>query len=873
MGLSPKTCFLEIPMLQTETLAKPVMRVELLSHAFKVTHFDDRGKVCLLDFARGMTKTGLVRVGRNQFERRIVATFAAAKADRSEFRFHRNQFPEFLYHIARYGWSAKHLEVIERPLFTPCEVTHPLKDQRPPHDYQVMLADYLVAPCHPDFAPSKVVTLQTGKGKALPLYAKLKTPTGWMTMGEAKVGDVLSAPDGTTTRITAVYPQGPLQLYRVTFADGRAVECCAEHLWKVFYINTSPNQRWKVVNTMEMLRLISMPNSRVYVQLIEPAETPDAELPVDPYLLGLLLGDGCLRQGEILFSSADDFLLDQLKQLLPAGCELKHRDRYDYVVRPAAPLRTALQDLGVYDFLSQTKDIPKVYLSGSTRQRLALLQGLLDTDGTVQKSGSVSFCSTSFELARAVQYLVRSLGGIAALRPRSVTYTYGGVKKAGRLAYEVDIRYKRPSELFRLPRKLERVNDENQYAQDLKLRVISIVPSRVNEAQCIAVDHPDKLFITDDFIVTHNTFTDLLANHRIGQRAVLVIKGMYVDKWIADVEGAYHYKRGDLLVVRGSKDLINLMNLALAGELTAKFIIITSKTMYAYLKAYDTFNGVIESVYPISPDDFYEKLGVGVRHIDEVHQEFHANYRQDMYTHVPKTISLSATLDSDDPVLNRFYEVMWPLPTRAPEVAYDRYIAMVALWYDFAEPHKIRTLGATGQYDHRELEKSLIRHKTMLKNYLDMIAAIVDREFVQVFESGQSMLIYCGLTQMCTLVRDHLRARFPQLTVNRYTEEDSYEEHFLKGDIVVTTIQSAGTAVDRPNLRNTLMTVALSSKQSNIQVLGRTRRLKDWPNVTPKFIFLAARNIPKHVQYTKEKFQKLDGKVLSARELQTSFKI
>ena len=518
----------------TDSVSRPAMRIELLSHGFKVTGFDDRGKVALLDFARGMAQYGLVKVGRNQFERKMLRVFAAATQARTEFRFHRNQFQDFLYHIAAYGMSAKDLLVTERPMYEPVKCEHPLKDTRPPHDYQEMLASYLEGPCPPQYAPSKVVTLQTGKGK---------------------------------------------------------------------------------------------------------------------------------------------------------------------------------------------------------------------------------------------------------------------------------------------------------------------------------------------------TFTDLLAIHRIGLRAVLVIKGMYVDKWISDVESAFHYKKGDLMVVRGAKDLVALMQLAVAGELHAKFIIITSKTWYTYMKTYETLNGLVDGLYPIPPDEFYEKLGAGVRNIDEVHQDFHCNYRQDLYTHTPKTISLSATLDSDDPVTNRFYEVVWPLSIRAPEVEYDKFILMQALWYSLNDPYRIRWKGGTGQYSHVEYEKSLMRNKTMLKNYFEMITAVVHKEFVSVFEKGQSMLVYFAMKEMCTLYQAFLRQRYPQLEVNRYVDEDDYDECFMKGDVVCTTFQSAGTAVDRPNLRITLMTIALSTKQGNIQLLGRTRRLKDWPTVTPKFIFLAAREMPKHVDYTKAKFEKLDGKVLNAQEFQTSFRV
>lgn len=370
------------------------------------------------------------------------------------------------------------------------------------------------------------------------------------------------------------------------------------------------------------------------------------------------------------------------------------------------------------------------------------------------------------------------------------------------------------------------------------------------------------------------SFIALQAVMAIGQRAMLVIKGMYVDKWIEDVEDSYHLKKGELMVVRGAAHLKLLIELAQAGELTAKFIICTSKTIFNYMKTYETFNGQWGDgdVYGAIPEKLYETLGVGVRIIDEVHQDFHCNFRQDLYSHVPKTIALSATLDSDDPTMNRIYELTWPLATRAPAMKYDKFIVMKALWYSLNRPNKIRCTNAMKQYSHTKFEQSLMKDPEMLHNYMSMIADIVVTSFVRVYEPGQRMLIFCATVELCTQLTAFLAERNRDLKVSRYVMDDEYEQ-LLTSDISVSTLLSAGTAVDIPNLRVTLMTTALSSKQANIQALGRTRRLKDWPTVTPEFLFLSAREIDKHVQYTRQKAEKLDGKVLSYKEYQTPYRI
>lgn len=853
---------------------KSSMRIDVYSHGFKVSGFDYMGKKALLDFCRGLAQYGLVKVGRNQFDRQMLRVFAATTKERTEFRFHRHQYQDFLYHLAAYGIPHKYLDIHEWPMYEPEAVEFKLKDTRPPREKQVPIIEYMNAP-----GATKVTTLQTGGGKAQPLDAAIKIPGGWTTMGDVKVNDLVTSRDGSATRVTAVYPQGEKEIYRVTFADGRSTECCAEHLWKVFYINTVPHRRWRVVDTTEMMRLLAMPNPRVYIDLAEPEVDQNVELPLDPYLLGALLGDGHTGHKAIHFSSADQFLLDEVARLLPASLEMKHRGAYDYQISGAKgsesnPIVDLLREMELAGCRSWEKFIPEVYLTAGREQRLALLQGLMDTDGTVGRdNGTVSFCTTSLDLAVHTQYLVRSLGGIASISPKQTVFTYKGDRKNGRVAYIVSIRYKKPSELFRLPRKKERTNDENQYSADLKLRVMSVEYVGRKQAQCIAVEHPEHLYVTDGFVVTHNTFIGLRTTSMIGQRTALVLKGMYVEKWIPDVEGHLDLKKGDLMVVRGADHLAALMHLAIAGELKAKFIIITSKTMFNYMKTYEALNGVMDEIFPIPPDKFYETIRAGVRIIDEVHQDFHCNFRQDLYTHIPKTISLSATLDSDDQFMNRMYEIVFPQHLRAPEQEYHRFIEMIGLEYSINDIKRVRLKGGSGQYSHAEVEKSLMRNKQMLQNYFDMITAIAYKEFISVFEKGQSMLIQFSLKEMCTQFVAHLKRKYPHLEVNRYIDEDDYEENFMKGDIVVSTIGSSGTAVDRPNLRVTFMTVALSSKQSNIQVLGRTRPLKDWPDVTPKFLFLSCREIPKHREYTEGKLEKLDGKVLSSKVMQTGFRV
>ena len=369
----------------------------------------------------------------------------------------------------------------------------------------------------------------TGSGKSQPLDAKVMTPAGWKLMGNLRVGDLVSTPDGQAAPITGVFPQGELDIYRITFEDGRSTEASAEHLWEVHHkhwngkfkpgVSCAGAARPRTITTQQIIDLKASNAGKFSVRLTTPVLQERKDLPLNPYLLGALLGDGGLSGGNVRFSSDDAEILEAVAEACPAGVTLKNypgcQHPRDYIladprgrnsggVYAVNPVRVELEKMGLMGCLSGDKFIPELYKMGSAEQRLLVLKGLMDTDGFAGASGSASFCSVSKRLAEDVQYLVRSLGGIARISTKVPTYTHKGEKRHGQLAYIVNIRHPDPAGLFALPRKSERLFDY-QYADSLKLGIEKVELVGRKQAQCIMVDHPDHLYITDDFIVTHNT--------------------------------------------------------------------------------------------------------------------------------------------------------------------------------------------------------------------------------------------------------------------------------------------------------------------------------------------------------------------------------
>lgn len=339
------------------------------------------------------------------------------------------------------------------------------------------------------------VTVRAGHGhvivvdwKAQPLDAKILTPTGWRLMGDLVVGDQVIGANGRAVIVEGVYPQGAKEVFDVRFKDGSTTRCTDDHLWATRW----PGQSEVTVRTLAEIRSLK---SRCYVPAVQPVDfAAGASLPLDPYLLGALLGDGTLRaNGSVGFTSDDDDLVADL--VLPAGVSAKVEGpqawSFTSTTRPNM-LRSGLRDLGLLGKRAWEKSVPQPYLLASTADRLAILRGLMDTDGSIDLYGRISFQSASSQLAEDVLWLVRSLGGRATYK---VWPMHGGANYHAHCVY-----FRLPECPFRLARKALRWHPPKH---SMDRGIVEAVPAGVAETQCIRV--AGGLYVTDDFIVTHNS--------------------------------------------------------------------------------------------------------------------------------------------------------------------------------------------------------------------------------------------------------------------------------------------------------------------------------------------------------------------------------
>lgn len=369
-------------------------------------------------------------------------------------------------------------------------------------------------------SPAVLGVASTGLGKAQPLDAKVLTPTGFVPMGSLRVGHLVCTPRGRVARVSGVYPQGIKPVYRVTLNDGANTECCREHLWAVRTKSAKHLGRgYLLKTTAELVGDLhdGNGNNKWFIPVTSPVVLAATSLPIDPYVVGVLIGDGGLKH-RVMLSSADEFIIEEVNRRLLLETSITHVSGCDYILRgnrhpgrTGSLLRNLLTEVGLFGKGAKDKFIPYIYQHATIDDRIALLRGLMDTDGTVRLDGHAEFNTVSSRLAFDVRDLVRGLGGVTKVRDKAPGwYTHRGERRLGQPSFRITITLNGINP-FLLPRKAERANTNKIQGQTRAIR--SIKPSRQAECQCIAIDDPDGLYLTDNHIVTHNTiiFASIIA--------------------------------------------------------------------------------------------------------------------------------------------------------------------------------------------------------------------------------------------------------------------------------------------------------------------------------------------------------------------------
>ena len=357
-----------------------------------------------------------------------------------------------------------------------------------------------------------------GTGKAMPKDTLIPTPDGEKLLGEIKVGDFVFDRKGHPTKVLGVYDRGVRRCFELTFSDGRKTRCCDEHIWPCY----TSKKNLKNLTLQEMMekgiRISAKSGARFRMPINGCVEFSEKELPVHPYILGVFLGDGCCKERYLTLSSNDLPVVEKVAKILNATAEKLSENNYSWRFMKGGKAITTKEVFGdIASWVmrgSNEKAIPAYYLHGSSDQRIALLQGLFDTDGSVssKSNGLASFSTTSSELYAGVSYLLRSLGLSASTSSKAVCR--GRVKQNGTCSTDYVVRtHLKPDQFdvcFSLPRQIEKLKAVFGAFKRPSKCTERVALTDVREIEpcdqvCILVDNPEHLFLANDFLVTHNT--------------------------------------------------------------------------------------------------------------------------------------------------------------------------------------------------------------------------------------------------------------------------------------------------------------------------------------------------------------------------------
>lgn len=394
--------------------------------------------------------------------------------------------------------------------------------------------------------------------------------------------------------------------------------------------------------------------------------------------------------------------------------------------------------------------------------------------------------------------------------------------------------------------------------QFVKLESIHYVGKK--DVQCIAIDHPDKLYVTNDSIVIHNTFTSLYTVKETGRRAAYFMPAKYLSNWEEAVEKFYVEGEESSRFVSGSDQLRKLIKEAKEGKKLESNILFSSNTFGAWLKMYEKERKVFNrTYYGVTPDKLWKLLGIDTVVIDEAHEFLHFNHKLFMYLNVHKSISLTATYESKDKLTTEIHELMHPKRTRYVPPPPKKYTESVNWLYEVVDPEKVRITYDGNAYSHHAFETSLLRHPKRRARFYEMIEESLRVDFFDIKDPGQSAIVYLASVDNCKDLASRLQKKHPELLVTFFVAGSDYTKEFLDADIVVSTLGKSGTAVDKPGLRTVILTIGIDSHAAFKQVLGRLREIE---GKATRFSMFVASNIEKQYRYYKDK-----GSILKERTL------
>lgn len=355
----------------------------------------------------------------------------------------------------------------------------------------------LLDDCLDYIRPSTVTTIMA-LPNCLDLNTSILTTKGFKKVTDLTYKDKVLNSDGEVCNIVSFTDTDEIECYEIETTDGRKIISSYNHNHPIYYYGNIHQENYKITRgykheywtSEKIYNEMQKPHrhNKIFIKEFNDIHTKDKQLPVDPYVLGVLIGDGCLTCSGLRYCKPSQEVFNKVKSKLPEAEVRFSPNGKDVIINDDGDIKKYIKEVGL-NVYSYEKFIPEEYkVNLSKQQKLDLLQGLLDTDGNQQSSYN-EFSTTSKQLALDVQQLAWSLGYRCSIKSRMGKYKKDGIIKETRLNYRVCISNKRKK------------------AQCVIKNITKVAPRKT---RCITIDNPNHTIITDNYLVTSNTGKSLL---------------------------------------------------------------------------------------------------------------------------------------------------------------------------------------------------------------------------------------------------------------------------------------------------------------------------------------------------------------------------
>lgn len=671
--------------------------------------------------------------------------------------------------------------------------------------------------------------LKPGVGKAEPYSRKIPTPTptGYTFMGDLKVGDLVFAQDGSPSKVIGIFEQGEQDIFKVTFQDGRVAYCHEEHLWTV---KSHKNGIWKTKMLKDMIPDFKRESKwkkehgrndpyayKYYIPQCNPVQYPHREVPIDPWVLGCFIGNGCCTCKQLTISSPDEIIPMKIAEIYGFTVK-KNPANFSYVFfdhdgKSSIKTDEFFKEIPtMINCYSRNKSIPDEYMVNDVETRLSLLQGLMDTDGSImidENRYHLRFTSTSEILLKQVVQLLYGFGysGSIIKDSRSEKYVEN---------YCGDV-------IFRVPHSVKHMffrniskklvaqmaigQKQNNHYNDLLIKDICF--SHREKCRCIMVDNPNHMYLTEDYIVTHNTFIALYSAAQLGLKPLIVAPtSLLKNQWIENIVELGIDKNDIATKIWDAPD--------------KKVCVVTISSLELAIR--DDWNRLLKTL---------DQSGFGIKVIDEAHLHLKGMLKFDALCNIKHNWYLSATLGrsdaKEDRILNR---ALKDAERFVGNSSYEEYQTEYVQVY-FQDIYYFPSTKLCNDY-FKYGSKGLIRasYYKMLLNYRGGNPFI--NNLITLMKRTKQLLNYDGKILLLVPLIDILKRLYEVMKKDPYFSKYKFaivEGHLsmaerreaMEANFILSTSLSMGTGVDVSNLGAVINFDQYASPIITEQIFGRLR--------------------------------------------------